>query len=152
MYFIIWYYVLYVHVYYTYMHNVYNICLSTDVPSNILHRVIHFYLIITYIRCRYYFVWCLNDSISNTAGLGFKGYDSDNNPKWDGASNIDIVKMESAMNIRTSINTWNATTAHWLRRYIHVHVHLYVLYCTVLCVYDILYLYMYMYIQCTIHV
>ena len=61
-----------------------------------------------------YSFFVLNDSVSNAAGLGFEGYDSDNNPKWGLASNIDIIAMETSMNIRQSINAWNITA---MRRY-----------------------------------
>ena len=71
-----------------------------------------------HLRFRFYFIFVLNESISNAAGLGFEGYDSDNNPKWGLASNIDIIAMETSMNIRQSINAWNITTMRWLRRYI----------------------------------
>lgn len=70
------------------------------------------------IKCGYYFIWLLSDSVNNAAGLGFRGYDSKGNPQWDLASNIFLLDMECAMNLRTVANSWNVTTSRWLRRYV----------------------------------
>lgn len=68
------------------------------------------------IKCGYYFIWFLSDCVNNAAGLGFSGYDSKGNPQWDLASNVFILDMEFAMNLRTVANSWNVTTSLWLRR------------------------------------
>ena len=95
-----------------------NFLISSDAPSNRLQGMLYFYLVMLFFRCRFYFVFALNDSISNAAGLGFEGYDSHGNPKWDLASNVNIVEMELSVSLRTTANTWNVTTSRWLRRYI----------------------------------
>ena len=83
---------------------------------NILQKLVYCYMCIVTLRFRYYFIFILNDSISNMAGLGFEGYDSLNRPKWGLATNVDVVAMELSMNMRQSINSWNITSAKWLRR------------------------------------
>ena len=106
--------------------------LHPDPTYNILHRLFYSYLVIIYIRCRYYFVWILSDSISNAAGLGFEGYDRLNQAKWGLATNIYVVDMELSMNIRTSINSWNVTSARWLRRYdLYLYMYIYIHTCTI---------------------
>ena len=90
---------------------------NVDPSLNIVQRLFYLYISSLQYRFRYYFIFVLNDSVNNAAGLGFEGYDSDNNPKWGLASNVDIIAMETSMNIRQSINAWNITTARWLRRY-----------------------------------
>ena len=88
----------------------------TDPSWNVLVKMAYFLLVTFVVRSRFYFVFVLNDSISNTAGLGFEGYDKQNNPKWELASNVDAVQMEFAMNLRNAINSWNLSSARWLRR------------------------------------
>lgn len=48
----------------------------------------------TLVRFKYYHAWILADAICNNSGLGFNGYDANNNPRWDGISNINILKFE----------------------------------------------------------
>jgi lysophospholipid acyltransferase 1/2 len=86
-------------------------------PSwNIVQQLAYFYLVTFVVRCRFYFIFSLNDSLSNAAGLGFEGYDSENRPRWGLATNINVLDMELSMNMRNSINSWNITSARWLRR------------------------------------
>ena len=92
---------------------------------NVFVKVLRFCVVTFIIRCRFYFIFALNDSISNAAGLGFEGYDERNRPKWGLAKNYDIVGMESSMNMRNSINRWNINSALWLRRSVCVVCTLY---------------------------
>ena len=83
---------------------------------NVFLKVAYFCAVTFVIRCRFYFIFALNDSISNVAGLGFEGYDDQNKPKWGLAKNYDVIGMELSMNMRNSINLWNILSARWLRR------------------------------------
>lgn len=68
-------------------------------------------------RFRYYFGWHLLDSIHNASGMGFSGYDSSGNPKWDIMTNCEVMKVELPVNLRMAANDgWNITTSKWLRR------------------------------------
>ena len=88
-----------------------------DPSMNILQKIIYFQVSCLCIRCRFYFIFVLNDSISNAAGLGFEGYDSLNRPKWGLATNVNIKNMELSTSMRQTINNWNITSSRWIRRY-----------------------------------
>ncbi len=45
-------------------------------------------------RMRYYFVWTLSDLVCNASGLGFNGYDENNESKWDLLTNFDFKNIE----------------------------------------------------------
>lgn len=67
-------------------------------------------------RCKYYFLWYLVDSINNSCGLGFRGYDQVGQAKWDLVTNIDVFKIELGPNIRTLSTYWHAMAGLWIRR------------------------------------
>jgi hypothetical protein len=94
----------------------YNSPLPIDSSMNIILQLLYFSLVCFVVRCRFYFVFLLNDSISNAAGLGFEGYHEQNRPKWGLTSNIDILSIELSMNARNSLNSWNITSSRWIRR------------------------------------
>lgn len=48
----------------------------------------------TVIRFKYYHAWLLSDAICNNSGLGFNGYESDGNPKWNLITNINVISFE----------------------------------------------------------
>lgn len=48
----------------------------------------------TIIRFKYYHAWSLADAINNNSGLGFNGYESDGNPKWNMITNINVISFE----------------------------------------------------------
>lgn len=48
----------------------------------------------TVVRFKYYHAWLLADAICNNSGLGFNGYESDGNPKWDMITNINVISFE----------------------------------------------------------
>lgn len=48
----------------------------------------------TLIRFKYYHAWLLSDAICNNSGLGFNGYESDGNPKWNLITNINVISFE----------------------------------------------------------
>ena len=106
------------------LHPLYSVCELpaspiTDSSMNIILKLLYFSLVSFVVRCRFYFVFLLNDSISNAAGLGFEGYDEQNRPKWGLTSNIDILSIELSMNARNSLNSWNITSSRWIRRSVY---------------------------------
>jgi hypothetical protein len=68
------------------------------------------------IRCRYYFIWILVDSINNLAGLAFNGYDKLGRARWDMVTNVFGWDVELALNMRDIATRWNALTSNWMRR------------------------------------
>lgn len=48
----------------------------------------------TVVRFKYYHAWLLADAICNNSGLGFNGYDTDGNAKWDMVTNINVISFE----------------------------------------------------------
>ena len=70
------------------------------------------------IRCRYYFIWILADSINNLAGLGFNGYDQHGRARWDLVSNVFAWDVELALNMRDIATRWHALTSNWMRRWV----------------------------------
>ncbi|XP_052763767.1 lysophospholipid acyltransferase 2-like isoform X2 [Mya arenaria] len=80
-----------------------------------LYRV--WYMLISMLCCRakYYVAFTLGDAICNASGLGFNGYDSEGNPKWDLITNVSIRGIEGATSFKTYVDNWNIQTATWLR-------------------------------------
>lgn len=60
----------------------------------------------TVIRFKYYHAWLLSDAICNNSGLGFNGYESDGNPKWDMISNINVISFE----VNSDLISWREDT------------------------------------------
>lgn len=54
----------------------------------------YLYMSTTSGRFKYYHAWLLADAINNISGLGFNGYTSDGEQKWDLISNVDILGFE----------------------------------------------------------
>lgn len=62
--------------------------------TNVFYQMWYVMMATTAVRFKYYFAWLLADAVCNTSGLGFNGYDADNNPKWDLISNIYVIPFE----------------------------------------------------------
>ena len=63
----------------------------------------------------------LAESISNSAGLGFNGYDEQGLPRWDLVKAIDIKGFEMGVNCKEQTNAWNINTQKWLKRSVSFH-------------------------------
>ena len=72
----------------------------SDPKYPFLERLVYVHLDGLRIRCRYYFIWLLVDSINNFAGLGFDGYDEFGAAKWDLVTNVYAYEVELAFNMR----------------------------------------------------
>ena len=90
--------------------------LFIDPSMNIFMKLSYFCLAFFVVSCRFYFIFLLNDSISNAAGLGFEGYDHQNRPKWGLASNVDVMGVEFSIALRNFLSSWNITSSLWIRR------------------------------------
>ena len=58
------------------------------------YRFLHYEISSSSQRIKYYLAWVLADAVNNASGLGFNGYDENENPKWDLVSNVNIFKEE----------------------------------------------------------
>ncbi|CAN7998922.1 unnamed protein product [Ixodes hexagonus] len=66
-------------------------------------------------RHRYYHAWTLGEAICNAAGFGFNGYTSDGKARWNLLTNVDILTIETSLNLRELLISWNKSTQTWLR-------------------------------------
>lgn len=66
-------------------------------------------------RHRYYHAWTLGEAICNAAGFGFNGYTSDGKARWNLLTNVDILTIETSLNLRELLIAWNKSTQTWLR-------------------------------------
>uniref|UniRef100_A0A915Q706 Uncharacterized protein n=1 Tax=Setaria digitata TaxID=48799 RepID=A0A915Q706_9BILA len=74
------------------------------------------YIVMAFQRIPYYIAWTLADGIFNMSGFGFGGYDSHGEPQWDLVSNVKPWKVETALNLKETLEGWNCCTMYWLRR------------------------------------
>nr|XP_039258681.1 lysophospholipid acyltransferase 2-like [Styela clava] len=82
-----------------------------------IEKLIFLQMSLFFARTKYYVAWFLADSVCNTAGLGFNGYDEKNGkPRWNKFSNIDFFGIEMATSFKLYIDNWNMMTVKWLRR------------------------------------
>ena len=58
------------------------------------YRLVYYHISSGSQRSKYYLAWVLADAVNNASGLGFNGYDEDDNPRWDLVTNINIFKLE----------------------------------------------------------
>jgi hypothetical protein len=61
---------------------------------NFIYRMGHMWLTAFIQRSIYYFAWSMTDCVCVASGLGFNGYDTNGEPKWDMLMNFDVKKIE----------------------------------------------------------
>lgn len=81
-----------------------------------LYRLVYYFISAGAQRFKYYLAWVLSDVVANASGLGFNGYDEDDNPKWDLVTNVNIWKLETCTSMKSIFDNWNIQTQLWLRR------------------------------------
>lgn len=81
-----------------------------------LYRLVYYFISSGSQRSKYYLAWVLSDAVNNASGLGFNGYDEDDNPKWDLITNINVWKLETCTSMKSIFDNWNIQTQIWLRR------------------------------------
>uniref|UniRef100_A0A914H5D6 Uncharacterized protein n=1 Tax=Globodera rostochiensis TaxID=31243 RepID=A0A914H5D6_GLORO len=74
-----------------------------------------FWFLIFMQRVQYYYAWTMADAICNLSGLGFGGFTSDGQSKWDLVTNVDMWKVETAQSFKETLDGWNLKTMFWLR-------------------------------------
>lgn len=53
----------------------------------------------------YYHAWILAEAVCNASGLGFSGFDENENAKWDLASNVKVLRVEVRLHSVTNMCT-----------------------------------------------
>jgi lysophospholipid acyltransferase 1/2 len=92
------------------------------VDDNFLNTSSFWYIVLymvastTAARFKYFLAWKLGETVCNTSGLGFNGYNENGTENWDLMSNISVLKFETSLNFKGVIDYWNRTTQSWLRR------------------------------------
>lgn len=66
-------------------------------------------------RCTFYFAWLVSEGANNVAGLGYAGDAEDGTPKWDALTNVRVLRVEVADNLKMVLDNWNMQTQNWLR-------------------------------------
>lgn len=79
------------------------------------------WLALFFIRFKYYFAWMNAEGANNIWYAGFEGFDDKGEPKgWEVSNNMDVIKFETAPNLKTLSSVWNKKTANWLAKYVYI--------------------------------
>eukprot|EP00753_Platysulcus_tardus_P001830 PLAT11587.1.p3 GENE.PLAT11587.1~~PLAT11587.1.p3 ORF type:complete len:507 (-),score=269.42 PLAT11587.1:2069-3589(-) len=88
----------------------------------LFQRVYYVWFAVALTRHKYYFGWKLAEGSCILAGFGFR-YDEDSKKiSWDGVSNVNILGVELATNMKGVTDSWNSCTGAWLYNYIYTRV------------------------------
>jgi lysophospholipid acyltransferase len=88
-----------------------------------LERAGRIWLHTVFCRQRYYFGWFLAEGACNASGIGYNGVDKKTGKSlWDRCSNMDMLKVELAPNIRSITTFWNMRTGDWLKNYVYLRL------------------------------
>lgn len=88
----------------------------------VIYQMAYLYISTTAVRLKYYHAWLLADAINNISGLGFNGYTSTGEQKWDMITNVDVLGFELGLSLRDCIQSWNILTNSWLRMVVYERV------------------------------
>eukprot|EP01137_Pigoraptor_chileana_P003042 Opistho-2@42683 len=53
---------------------------------------------------------------------GTRGRTSTGSAQWEGVTNVDIYKLETAQSFKEVTDNWNINTSRWLRRYVYLRL------------------------------
>lgn len=99
--------------------NIQNIISNDQISKPFWYRLLFLHISVFVERLKYYFVWCMAEGSLVLLGLGFV-YDSKRNQgKWDGCSNVNLIKIETSSDVRQLVAEWNICTNKWLYKYIY---------------------------------
>lgn len=104
--------------------------------SGMLFKMLYMWISSSLQRCTYYFAWLLSEGQCVISGMGFNGIDeaatakakAQNGPsasavyKWDRASNVRPLALETATSIKEVTENWNLGADRWLRYYIYLRL------------------------------
>lgn len=87
----------------------------------VYRRYAYSWLALFFIRFKYYFAWMNAEGANNIWYAGFEGFDAKGEPKgWQISNNIDVIRFETAPNLKTLTAAWNKKTANWLAKYVYI--------------------------------
>ncbi|CAO3632774.1 unnamed protein product [Cunninghamella blakesleeana] len=84
-------------------------------------RFLFLQLTATLTRFRFYTVWLLTEGACMITGLGFNGFDKNDQPKWDRVV-VANVNVEWAPNFKILIERWNSAANRWLKHYVFMRL------------------------------
>ncbi|CAO3634735.1 unnamed protein product [Cunninghamella echinulata] len=84
-------------------------------------RFLFLQLTATLTRFRFYTVWLLTEGACMVTGLGFNGFDKEDQPKWDRVV-VANVNVEWAPNFKILIERWNSAANRWLKHYVFMRL------------------------------
>lgn len=67
-------------------------------------------------------MWTLTEGASILTGLGFTGYSPSGAATWNGAANVEVLKIEVPENFKGLVDSWNIKTNVWLRECVYKRV------------------------------
>ena len=70
---------------------------------------------------RYYFAFLLSEAVNNAGGLGFNGFDSKGQPKWDLLTNITPFRLETATSLKVVLDCWNIRKEEFFSKIFFCH-------------------------------
>lgn len=90
---------------------------------SLLFKSLFLWIASSLMRSTYYFAWLLSESSNIVSGIAFSGFDpTTNKAKWDKASNVRVMKIETAKTFKDVTENWNLSADKWLRYYIYVRI------------------------------
>lgn len=90
---------------------------------SIIYRSLYVWIATSLMRSTYYFAWLLTESSNIITGIGYRGVDP-NTKKivWDNASNVRVLKIETAKTFKEVTENWNLAADRWLRYYVYARL------------------------------
>ena len=79
--------------------------------KSLFSRLIVLYVFMLGMRCKYYGLWKLGESMCLLNGFG----ENEKTHEWSNMSNVDIMGFEFATNYSTTARTWNCRIQQWLQ-------------------------------------
>ncbi|CCM03379.1 uncharacterized protein FIBRA_05509 [Fibroporia radiculosa] len=92
------------------------------VQRSLLYRIAYLQLCGFFERTKYYAIWILTEGACILTGLGFTGFNASGGSRWEGAANVDVLKIEFPPNFKVLLDSWNMKTNVWLRECIYKRV------------------------------
>ncbi|KAA3675149.1 lysophospholipid acyltransferase 1/2 [Paragonimus westermani] len=82
----------------------------------VFRRILYCTISLFLVRQKYYFAWGLAEVGGISAGVGFTRYcPTDGRPMYEHVRNFDLRQIEAALSLKNVIDSWNISTARWLR-------------------------------------
>lgn len=83
-----------------------------------LYRVVYMWFSGKGVVTKYLGVWTLNEGACVLSGISFNGFDAQGKAEWNGLTNMDWKKFESATSLDDIIGSFNINTNLWIKDYV----------------------------------